>query len=109
MNSSAIAPDRVIFSGNTSLTEIGKSLQTALGSEIVQGGYHLKCRSRRIGSVCSSVQQTAVIGIIYQCVPVLGNSIRVKVRSAHFHQNLTCRGFYGNNRPSPVTKCIIGS
>ena len=64
MNSPIVAPDRMIIHSNASLAQIGISFQRPFLSEIVKSCDDLKCRSRRICAIGSTVQKAAVVLII---------------------------------------------
>lgn len=109
MNSSVIAADGMIFQSDGSLTVIGKTIQTALGTKIIQGSYYFEGRSRRILPHGGSVQKAAVGFVIYKCIPVLGDRIRIKVRFTDHCKDLACGRLQCYYCSLTVSQRVVGS
>ena len=88
VNIAVIAVDRVAARGQFPLTVKRKSVESSILPQIRQRRHDLKRGSGRIQSLERAVHQAAVFGIIYNLIPLLRQSIRIKIRFTHTREDL---------------------
>ena len=108
MDFSFVAGDPHIFFGNASVTGIVEILIIIrMFPDIFQRCEDLKGRSRRILPLQCTVKKGTVAVVINQCIPVLLDRIRIKIRFGNHRQYLSGGRLQHHDRTFVVTKCII--
>ena len=95
---------------NASGTVVAVTSVIAMLFHILDGCHQLKSRSRRIQSLCGTVEQHRIFLIVPdQAVPLLFHGIGIIIRLGDHRQDLAGLGIHGNHGTFLVSKCIIRS